>query len=159
MYAIRSYYEDRPILYLLRHFPHIVIVNLHVESPGSPGDYLSDPPEPENPEPFARHLGAHHEAGAPVLPRAGADQPFALACPPRRAQHQHHGQFRRGVGQYLGRVRDDDSPCLCGLYVHVVVSDGKIRNGADAVGQPGDHFRTELFRITSYNVCYTKLLR
>ena len=115
----------RALLQFRRHPLHVVVVDLHVEPAGPPGDDPPDASEPDDAEPLPRDLRAHHESGAPVLPFAGADQPLALAGPPRGAQHQHHGQLGGGVGQHLGRVRDDDPLRLGGDDVHVVVADAK----------------------------------
>ena len=82
---------------------------------------LSDPAHADDTEPLAGDLDADHEAGAPVLPGAGAHQHLALAGAPRRPDHQQHGGFCSGVAEHVGGVGDDQAAGLCSLRVLVVL--------------------------------------
>jgi hypothetical protein len=88
----------------------VVVMDFHVEGPGSSGNDLTDPAIADNAKPLAGHLDANHKTGAPVAPLFRANQTLSLAGPAGRPEHQQDGEFRRGSGEDIWGVGHDQTP-------------------------------------------------
>jgi hypothetical protein len=113
----------------------VVVEDLHPEAPPPTGDGLSYAPHADDPEPPAPHVEAPELLRPPPLPLPGPEQPFSLAEPARRGEHEHEGDVGGGLVEDARGVRDDDAPLSGGLDVYVVVADGHVGDHPQAVAR------------------------
>ena len=115
----------------------------HVGDPHAEGGAASrhgtpEPAIPHDAELLAAQFGAQQEIKGPALPPAGADDAFGLAQPPRDGEDQREGEVRRGVGEHIGGVGDDNASRTCRRDVDVVVADRHVRDHAEVASRLDD---------------------
>ena len=98
----------------------VMVVDAHVETAGAFGNDLPNPAHAQDAQPFPGRLATDHEIGRPVAPFLAAHQSFTLAGASSGAKHQQDGNFRRGIGEHVGRVGDDNAPGGCRLEIDVI---------------------------------------
>mmetsp|Transcript_23469 Transcript_23469/g.41257 ORF Transcript_23469/g.41257 Transcript_23469/m.41257 type:complete len:225 (-) Transcript_23469:2102-2776(-) len=88
---------------------------------------LSNTPHTHDANTLARHMQAQHLGWVPPGPVPRTHRPLALCRAPRRHQHEHHTNIRRGIGHGPGRVGHDNARRFGGRHIDMIKSHAKIR--------------------------------
>ncbi len=86
-----------PLRQIVGHRVPVVIMDLHLKPARLAGESLPHAPHPDDPQPRARDLLAHHERRRPEIPSAGPHDAIPGHGMTRSPQHQKHRDFRRGI--------------------------------------------------------------
>jgi hypothetical protein len=107
---------------------------------GPQGDGLTDSSHAEDAERLAGDIAAQHLRRRPSGPLAGSQPPVSFNHPPGYRKQQCPGEIRRGVGEDIGCVADND-PSLTGggdidvVIAHCVVGDDLETGGVRQQGR------------------------
>ena len=124
----------------------VVVVDLHVETPRSAGDSLTDSAHSDDAEPFARHVRAKQLSRGPGRPLATTHQPVAFARAPCRGKHQQQRNIGCRVREDAGCVRDHKPAPFGGLEIDMVKPDRKRGHDVYRGGQRINQRGVETFR-------------
>ncbi len=126
-------HEIRPIEEVIEISGPIGGQNLAAEAVKPAAHGLPDAPVADDPDRRAVKVSSEHQAGLPGEPLPRSHERLPLGQPPGDAEHQREGEVGGGLREHVGRVADRYAARGGGLDVHVVDSDGVVRDRA----QPG----------------------
>ena len=90
-----------------------------------------DPSGPDDAERLAAQRLAEHELERERPPRLPAQEPVSLGDAAEQRERERDRQLGDGVGQHVGRVRDEDVARARGFEIDVVDADAVVRDDAE----------------------------
>jgi len=105
---------------------YIVIDHLHLESPCTSGQTLSNTPHAENAEPVMVNIVTAEQVNFPLFPPAVPHETICLGNSSCRSHHQGKRKVGCRVGEYTRRIRDQDAPLCCRPDIYIVVANRNV---------------------------------